>query len=131
MEKKGSVTIPVFECIFRGSDSVVSFTREFDDAMYASLPNLYAVCVAETHGSVKKVVAGFLIKTTFTHHDDDFRAALTATLTSSENLHGFAGPHTSFLPARLSMPDPSPLSEQEFLKIMINQYLKHSVGGYA
>jgi len=131
MKQKGGVTIPVFECIFHGSESIESFIREFDKALYEALPNLYVICVAQTHGRVKKIVAGFFIKTSYTHHDKEFLSVMTAALNSSEKLHRFVGEHTSFLPARLGISGTSPLSEQEMLKIMMTQYVKYAADGSA
>jgi len=131
MKQKGGVTIPVFDCIFHGAESIESFARDFDEELYAQLPNLYAICVAEKQGREKRIVAGFFVKTSYTHHDEEFLSAITMALKSSEKLHKFAGPNSSFFPARLGVVGSSPLTETEMLKIMITQFLKHSVGGSA
>lgn len=132
MEQKGGVTIPVFDCIFDPTgQSIESFMRDYNEALYRSLPNLYAICITESGAGQRRIVAGFIVKTTYTHQEAEFVLALSAALQSSEKLRKFYSPTTSFLPAKVGVPDPSPLSEQEMLRIMLTQFTKHATGGQA
>jgi len=131
MTKKGGVTIPVFDCIFHGVESIESFAREFDVGLYQTLPNLYGICLSDNSNGRRKIVAGFSVKTSYTHDDEEFLPAITAAVVSSEKLRPFLGPQTTFLPARLGVVGSAPLSEQEMLRLMATQFLKYAVGGNA
>jgi len=78
LKKKGGLTVPVFDCIFHGQESIESFIREFDGGLYNSLPNLYAICFSDNSSSPRNIVAGCVVKTSFTHHDEEFSAAVLA-----------------------------------------------------
>ncbi|MBA1290578.1 hypothetical protein [Pseudomonas japonica] len=127
MSERGGVSIPVFECLFNGSESITSFTKEFDRTLYEALPHLYVVCISKNKGKLKQLVGGFFIKTSY-HHDDghDFTAALHAALMTSDTLRRFDGPEYSLLPARLGVLGADPLSEGEMLRIFGQQYLKYN-----
>lgn len=132
MFKKGGVSIPVFECLFNGSDSITSFTRSFNQALYEHLPNLYVVCLSKQKGRQRQLVGGFFIKTSYTHEDGaDFQDALEQAVHTSQNLAKFTGPNFSLLPARLGIQGSEPLTEAEMLKILSTQYLKFSTAGNA
>lgn len=131
MTKHGGVTIPIFHCVFNGHESITSFTREFDENMYRALPNLYAICLSDNSSAARKIVAGFFIKTSYTHQDPEFLDAITAVAKSTKELSKFMEVKSSFLPARLGPTDSEPLSELEMLKIMSEQSLKFSAAGNA
>lgn len=132
MQKKGGVSIPVFECFFNGSDSITSFTRNFDQNLYERLPHLYVVCISKNKAKQRQLVGGFFIKTSYTHDDGaDFQGALEQALLTSQNLSKFTGPEFSMLPARLGIRGTEPLSEAEMLRILSIQYLKFSTAGTA
>ncbi|MBA1245436.1 hypothetical protein [Pseudomonas japonica] len=125
MSEKGGVSIPVFECLFNGSESITSFTKEFDRSLYEALPHLYVVCIAKNTGKLKQLVGGFFIKTSYHHNDGyEFTAALHTALITSDTLRQFDSPEYSLLPARLGVLGAEPLSEGEMLKIFSQQYLK-------
>jgi len=127
-EIKGGITIPIFDCIFHENESIESFRREFDEELYAQLPNLYVISVAKNIGREKRIVAGFFIKTSYTHHDKEFSSVVSGAFNLSEKLHKFAGSNISFLPARLGVVGRSPPTEMAMLKVMLEQFQKHSFG---
>ncbi|GKT25082.1 hypothetical protein [Acidovorax sp. SUPP3334] len=128
--ERGGVSIPVFDCVFNGAESITSFTREFDPNFYRILPNLYAVCVATSSHGQKKIAAGFFVKTSYHHNDPEFSTILASSLETSPNLARFHTLGTSFFPSRLNVPDSEPLSEIEMLHTMLTLFTKHSVGGH-
>ena len=121
----------LFHCFFNEGGSITHFAHEYDPEIYQSLPNLYAVCIAERSGNRKKITGGFVIKTSYTHNDQDFLTTLTTAVAIEPRLKGLIGSHTSFLPARVGIPVGGPISEAEMLRVMQTQSLKHSVGGSA
>ena len=132
MKKQGGVTVPVLDCIFHGAKSIESFPRGFNEEVYRTLPNLYGICIADNRCNTKKIVAGFVVKTTYSYHDEEFIPVLTAVVGTSKKLSRFLGPRTSFLPARLVVVGSAPpLSEQEILRVMTTQFLKYAVTGNA
>ncbi len=131
MSRKGGVTIPVFHCVFNGYDSITSYMRDYDEGMYKILDNLYAVCVSDNSGSKRKIVAGFIVKTSYTHNDSEFFGAITEAAQSAKELSQYLGSNASFLPARIGVKGSSSLSESEMLEVMSQQSLKFNVGGNA
>lgn len=131
MSKKGGVTIPIFDCIYNGAESITSFERDFDEKLYEILPNLYTVCIADNSQGSRNIVGGFFVKTSYTHNNKEFEDSLHAAALSSPNLSQLLGPEVSFLPARLGVSGSAPLSEQEMLRVMITQFLKFSQEGSA
>lgn len=131
MNQKGGVTIPLFHCIFNGYDSITSFMRNYDEGLYKQLENIYAVCISDNRGPSKNIVAGFMIKTSYTHNDPEFLDVITEVAQSAKELNPYIGRNTSFLPARLSVTGSPPLSESEMLHVMSQQFLKFSAAGNA
>jgi hypothetical protein len=121
---KGGVTILVFFCTFNGHESITSFTKDFDVGMYKCLPNLYAVCVVNKRGSSKNIDAGFIIKTSYTDNDPEFRDVITGVVESCEELKEFVGENTSFFSVRLKVAGSEPLSENEMQRTVLQQRLK-------
>ncbi len=131
MNKKGGVSIPIFECIFNQAGSFTSFERDFDENLYMVLPNLYAVCIKDKSHKPHIIIGGFFIKTSYTHKEKEFLDSLHAVVETSPNLGHFLGPNITFLPARLGIKGSAPLSENEMLKVMLTQFLKFSQNGTA
>jgi len=131
MSKKGGVTIPLFHCIFNEYESITHFMRTYDEVLYKKLENLYAVCISDNSGPKKKIVAGFIVKTSYTHNDSEFLDAITEVALSTEELKQHVGRNTSFLPARLGITGSTPPSEPEMLNVMSQQFLKFSTAGNA
>lgn len=129
--QQGGLSVLLFHCFFNGSESITHFMHDFDLELYRSLPNLYAVCIAETSEKYKNLTAGFIIKTSYTHHDSDFVTTLNNAVSIAPNLKSLTNKHSTYLPARLSMPGDTPPTEAEILHIMMTQALKHSVAGTA
>lgn len=129
--QKGGLSLLLFHCFFNKSESITRFMHDIDLELYRSLPNLYAVCIAEASKKHKKLTAGFFIKTTYTHHDSDFVVALNNAVSTDPRLKSLINEHSSFLPARLNIAGDTPPSETEMLRVMMTQALKHSVAGTA
>jgi len=73
------------------------------------------------------LVGGFFVKTSYTHEDvAPFQNVLEGVIHTSQNLARFTGHKYSMLPAKLGVQGSEPLSEAEMLRILSNQYLKHS-----
>lgn len=130
MTDKGGITIPLFHGIFKG-DSITHYDREFDENLYSSLPYLYAICIARKDRGMKKIVAGFFVKTSYSHNDEGFTAAIATAAQSAAELHPFLEGSFSFHPARINSAEGPPLSENEMLDILQKQYVKFSAYGSA
>ncbi len=129
-EQKGGVTIPLFHCIFNGIGSVTHYIHDYDEMLYQTLPNIYAVCISDNRKG-KKIAAGFIIKTSYTHEDSEFQNALENYLLSTPRLKKFVKKYYSFMPARLGVDGDAPPSEDEMLSVMIKQFQKHHIAGNA
>ncbi|NVD74552.1 hypothetical protein D0T25_30145 [Duganella sp. BJB488] len=131
MTQKDGITIPIFHGIFNGHESITHFIHDFDPALYELLPNLYATCIADNGRSPRKIVAGFFVKTSYHHDDAEFSGALHAAMMTIPALTSFVNTQFSLLPARLEVIGSEPLSEQEMLRTLLSQSLKHSTFGHA
>jgi len=130
MTDQGGLTIPLFHCIFNNG-SITHYDRKYDAKLYTSLPNLYAVCIANKNSGMRRVVGGFFVKTSYSHNDEGFIDAIAAAAQSATELLPLLNGNTSFLPARLNAPLDPPLTEQEMLDVMLEQYVKFSTHGTA
>ena len=74
--QQGGVTTSLFHCVFNDDGSITHYLDEADPGLSQALPNTYAVCLADNSGATRKVVAGFVAKTTFTHNDSGFQDAM-------------------------------------------------------
>lgn len=121
-----------FHCVFYGEESIDHYMHEFDHELYRSLPNLYAVCIAETTKEHKKLTAGFFIKTDYTHHDSEFMGILCKAIDLIPRLKKRINENSSLIPIRLGIDQEEiPPTELEVLEVMVTQNLKISVGGIA
>lgn len=127
---KGGLSLLLFHCVFTEA-TVTHFMHEFDLDLYRQLPHLYVVCLAETSRNIKTVRAGFVIKTSYTHNDNDFLQTLTNVVSMEPRLECLITDRSSFLPARLSFLDDEPITEEEMLRITVQQSFKHGTGGNA
>jgi hypothetical protein len=128
---EGGVTLLLFHCIFNGDGSITHFMHDIDLGSYQSLPNMYAVYIAERSSKQKKVTGGFFVRTSYTHDDTDFNRALSNSVAAIPRLDKIITKHSFFLPARVPSPDGPPVTENEMLRAMITQALKHSSMGAA
>lgn len=128
--QKGGLSVLLFHCLFNSNGSVTHFMHDFDVELYHSLPNLYAVCISDTSSKRKKITAGFFIKTSYSHQDSDFIGALTNVVSIDTGMKSLINERSSFLPARIGISG-APPSEDEMLRAVVTQALKHGVGGSA
>jgi hypothetical protein len=78
------------------------------------LPNLYVICLSDNSGSTRKIVAGFFVKTSYSHEDPEFLDTTTVVAKSTKELSKLVGAKTSLLHARLDVVGSEPpLSEDE------------------
>jgi hypothetical protein len=128
--QKGGVSVLLFHCLFNSNGSVTHFMHDLDVELYRSLPNLYAVCISDT-SSKQKITAGFFIKTSYSHHDSDFLGALTNVISMESGMRNLIHERSSCFPARIGISGDAPPSEDEMLRLIVGQALKHGVGGSA
>lgn len=126
----GGITLLTHYCMFNDSDSITHFSNDVDSDLYHALPNLYAVCISDNSQANRKITAGFVLKTTYTHNDPEFLDALVNIVSQKAELQPYYNDKTSFLPAKLNVTG-KPLAEAEFLQIMQQQFLKFNVDGKA
>jgi hypothetical protein len=125
-KEKGGLSALLFHCFFNGDESITHYMHNIDSDLYEELTNLYAVCIASTTDKRKTVLAGFVIKTSYTHNDTDFIDTLINAVSMEPQLNDLIGDNTSFLPARLGITGNKPPTETEMLRIMVGQHLKFS-----
>mgnify|MGYP001572801275 CR=1 FL=1 len=131
MNKTGGVSIPILHCVFNNG-SITHYNRDYDTALYESLPNLYAVCVAtRPHGGHRKVLGGFFIKTSYDHSNTEFHEACKAALQTMNEIKELIGDEFSLLPARINISADKTLSEDELVSLLFQQYFKHDEGNRA
>lgn len=126
----GGVSLLTHYCLFNNSDSITHFSNDTDSDLYQLLPNLYAVCISDNSQANRKITAGFVLKTTYTHDDPEFLDTLVNIVSQKPELQSYYNDKTSFLPAKLNVTG-KPLTEAEFLQIMQQQFLKFNVDGKA
>lgn len=126
----GGVSLLTHYCLFNNSDSITHFSNDTDSDLYQLLPNLYAVCISDNSQANRKITAGLVLKTTYTHDDPEFLDALVNIVSQKAELQPYYNDKTSFLPAKLNVTG-KPLTEAEFLQIMQQQFLKFNVDGKA
>jgi hypothetical protein len=125
--KKGGLSICLFHCVFNGFESLTHFTTTHPQELYDLLPNIYAVCIADNSDGQKKIVAGFVIKTSYVADDEDFLGSLQNTLSLYPELRSATdGKDCSYLPAKIGLSDSKPLSEDELIRLMLQQQLKYT-----
>jgi hypothetical protein len=129
--KQGGVTIPIFHCVFNNG-SITHYAHEFENALYEAIPNLYAVCVAQrARDGFRHVIAGFFIKTSFKHDEEGFHDACKASIKTMKEVESIIDGEFSLLPALMTIKGPHPLTEEELLSIIFQQYFKHHEMGRA
>ncbi|MAK31818.1 hypothetical protein [Acinetobacter sp.] len=126
----GGVTLLTHYCLFNDSDSITHFSSDVDSELYQALPHLYAVCISDNSHANRKITAGFVVKTTYTHNDAEFLDALTNIVVQKSELQPYFNDQVSFLPAKINV-TVQPLTEAEFLQVMQSQFLKFNVDGKA
>lgn len=132
IDQENRLVLLIFHCVFYGEESVDHYMHEFDHELYRSLPNLYAVCIAETTKKHKKLTAGFFIKTNYIHNNDEFIGMLCKAIDAIPRLKKLINKNSSLIPVRLGLDgEDTPPTELEMLEVMVTQNLKISVGGVA
>lgn len=126
----GGVSLLTHYCLFNDSDSITHFSNDTDSDLYQLLPNLYAVCISDNSQANRKITAGLVLKTTYTHDDPEFIDALVNIVSQEAELQPYYNDKISFLPAKLNVAG-KPLTEAEFLQIIQQQFLKFNVDGKA
>ncbi len=125
MQEDPKIGLLIMSALFRG-DEITSHTHEFDPEFYKPLPHLYCILVADRPAGPSRFVAGMIIKTSRSHHDEhEFREAVMGLLAMSPPLSKVAGKALSFVPGRVTMADPEPVTEEECLRILAMQLYKH------
>lgn len=125
--EKGGATACLFSCLFDKFESVTHFTHSHPQELLNRLQNIYAVCVAINTSKTKKIISGFVVKTSYTHNDNDFLGALENILELYPNLAGNEkASNISFLPAKIGVIDDQLLSEHEMIQLLVQQRLKHT-----
>lgn len=130
MSESGSVTIPLFHCVFNAGGSITHWATSYDRSLYDSLAHLYLVCLADNRTNPRKVVGAFMVKTSRHHDDLQFADAMNLAMANMENLQPFVLDEVSLLPARIGV-DGLPPEEMDFLRLAMQQYLKFSSSGSA
>lgn len=127
-----SLVIPTFYCIFNADGSLTHDSYELPSEVTTVPLNTYAICLAESKGHSRKVVAGLLVLTSHDHDDPAFALAMHDLVAILPELAPHLAATTSLLPAKLGLPPGgAPLTERECLRIMVTQYTKFSSGGHA
>jgi len=131
MTEKGGITETVLHAIFNGHDSITHFMHTLVPGLHENLPNMYAVCIADKGQSPRKIVAGFICKTSYHHDDVDFRNAMNGQLAITPDLNKFNESRYSLLPGRINIARHEIPSENSMVRLLLDQALKHNTFGNA
>ncbi len=131
--EKGGVTTPLLHCFFHPDGSVTHYAHDVDQSLAASLPNMYAVCIAKGQGPKREVLGGMVVKTSHSHHREaDFASSLMSVCQGiGERFGALAGEDCRFLPARLGFSAEGLPTDTELLRVLVMQYAKFSAAGAA
>lgn len=128
---QGGLSLIMHHCFFNGVESITHYVHDFDTDLYKNLPNLYVICISDNSGKHRQIKAGFSLKTSYTHNDSEFLNVIFNTINSAvPALSQFCDKNYSFLPAKLSISDLQ-FTEDDFVKIMVQQYMKFNIDGTA
>lgn len=123
--KKGGGSILMLHCLFNEMHSVTHFLHEYSVEDLESFPNYYAVLIAKKTAQGKRIKAGFVMKSTYHHKDPDFTSNLKMALFTTENLKSFSQSKVvTFLPTRFELKDSQPMTENEMVKILVEQAVR-------
>jgi len=132
MTDKGGVNLLLFHCVFNEFESITHYLHKFDTKLYEALPNLYAVCISHNTNSVKKVIGGFFVKTSYSHSDEKaFLDLCRGIFHQIKEFQDFTSSDVRFLPAKIGVPDNRPLTENEMARLISRQAIKFSALGNA
>lgn len=126
----GGLSSPIYHCIFN-QGSLTHFLHEVDPSVVDQLPHMYAVCVAGRVNGKRNVVAGFVLKTSYSHQDPGFDGACKGAISCMKEIAPLLDSTTTLLPARIAVDgtNQSPLTEDEMNAFMFTQYMKfHEIG---
>ncbi len=130
MSESGSVTAPLFHCVFNAGGSITHWAHSYERALYDALPHLYLVCLADNSTKPRQIVGAFMVKTSRHHDDASFEEVINIAMNYMQNLQQHRHAAISFLPARIGITGEPP-EEIDFLRLAMQQYTKFSVGGTA
>lgn len=82
-------------------------------------------CVADDKEAMRSIPAGLFIKASGAHADAAFRDALESAATQIFRADLLTAWKVSFLPSRIGIPDDTPMTEQEMLRVIAQQWFKH------
>ena len=119
------VSMIKFHWINNLGDAITHYIHDLDTDLYLKLKNLYCVSIIQTDNNAKKVIGGFFIKTDKEYTDSDFIELLIDTLKSIDLFKNLSTDDLSFKPSKITVDERNhPLSEIDFLKIIVEQRLK-------
>ena len=125
------LTLPTFHCVFNANGAITHYSHELPSDATAMPLNAYAICLAENTARGRKVVAGLMVLTSLHHDDAAFEPTMHDIVATLPVLAEHLSASTSLLPAKIGLPPGAPMTEREFLRIMVTQYTKFSSGGHA
>lgn len=126
----GSVTIPLFHCVFNDGGSVTHWCTTYERDLYDGLPHLYLVCLADNSVFPRQIRGAFMVKTSSHHDHAGFADAMHTASFQLTTLKPLLGPETSFLATRIGIQGDPP-GEMDFLRLAMQQYTKFSAAGRA
>lgn len=114
----------LMHCFFNKNKTVTHFMHTQFDELYQTLPNLYAVLITKEVNSIKDIVGGIFLKTDNHHDSPDFIETLIAASCVSNDLMELVQKASSFLPAKIGCQGDLPITENEMLRVLAEQYYK-------
>ena len=120
----GYSTQILMHCFFNKDKTVTHFLHNQLEGLYQALPNLYGVLITKEVGGVKNIVGGLFLKTDNHHDNADFIETLLAASCISPDLMALVQNASSFLPAKMNCPGDLPITENEMLRALAEQYYK-------
>ena len=129
--KNRGLTVALVYCTFQGYNSMTHYMQRGIEEFEKSLPNLYSISIAKNSKGKKDIVAGLVIKTSYTHQDAEFMDAIRLAIKASDKIkHLLDEDNISFLPARLASEDAN-CQEEALVYVMYQQFVKHSTAWQA
>lgn len=120
-----NISMIKFHWINNMGDSITHYLHTLDNDIYLSLRNLYCVSIIYSKDSIKNVIGGFFIKTDKASSDAEFLELLIDALHEIELFKNLTLENLSFKPSKIVVDEKKhPLSEQDYLKIIIEQRMK-------
>lgn len=133
LENKGGISLPLIHCLFNGVETTTHFIHDhgLSLSMYQMIPNIYTVLVADKSSCGKKIIAGFMVKTTYEQSSPGFTSMLSETIKLMPNVDKCFDQNCSLITSKVNVQKDEIFTEDELTRIITPQFIKHHQDGRA